>query len=380
MLTLKHMRGALSILVLTVALELLAAPALPDAAPEEIDVVYLNMSPPEDAWTQRFVGTMEGAARDLGIRLTVVQASHWPAETLATAERVLYGPQRPDYLVMVMRTTIGVRLLRLAEQARVPVVVINTGFTKDQAAQVGGPREHFSVWIGQILPDDEKAGYDLANTLISEARRQRRFGTDGRIHVVALTGLDTHPAAIEREKGLRRAVGEHEDVVLHQVAPAKGKFDEAKKKTALLLQRFPETSVIWAANDLMALGAIEALTVSGRDPGRDVIVGGMNWDPAALEAVRRGDLAVTFGGHHLEAAWALVLIYDHAHGVDFGTDGIDLRTELIPVTRENVDAVLRAARPIDFRSFSRAANPGRTGYAFTPEVALEPRRRAGPGP
>ncbi|MGA9524198.1 MAG: ABC transporter substrate-binding protein [Myxococcaceae bacterium] len=387
------MRGALSILVLTVAIEALAAPRLPEDPPRDddasIDVVFLNMFLPGEPWSEQVVSSMRAAAEDLGIHLTVEQAGRWPQEILLEAERLLTGPQRPDYLIVVAHPTIGVRLLRLAEQAHVPVLVINTGFSTEEQKEVGRPREHFSWWLGQVLPDDDKAGYDLATSLIAEARRAGRTAADGRIHVVALTGGTVHPASSEREKGLRRAVEAQENVVLHQAVDAKWEFDDAQRKTLLLLRRYPETSAIWAANDQMALGAIEAVTTTGRAPGRDMIVGGIGWVPQALRAVQEGELAVTFGGHFLEGAWALVLIYDHAHGKDFGTAGTVWRTELVPITREDLPGsmhVVGNGRPwdtMDFRSYSRVANPGRTGYRFSPAAlldALDAKRPTGPGP
>ena len=69
---------------------------------------------------------------------------------------------------------------------------------------------------------------------------------------------------------------------------------------------------------------------------------GLPPDQASIVAVTtffgRWNLAM---GHFLEGAWALVLLHDYHHGRDFGSEGLDWRTTQAPVSRDNVEAVLR---------------------------------------
>ena len=65
--------------------------------------------------------------------------------------------------------------------------------------------------------------------------------------------------------------------------------DPAKEETARLLPQFVDLDAILAANDSMALGAIDALA----EAGRSALVAGINGIPEAIGAIKQGRLAVT---------------------------------------------------------------------------------------
>jgi ribose transport system substrate-binding protein len=52
-------------------------------------------------------------------------------------------------------------------------------------------------------------------------------------------------------------------------------------------------TAVYAHNDQMALGAIEALKAAGLQPGRDVIVVSVDGEKAAFEAITKGELGAT---------------------------------------------------------------------------------------
>jgi ABC-type sugar transport system substrate-binding protein len=361
-----------SVLLLAVLVWWVAPRAL---AARPMKVAFIEASTP-GTWRDSVLSAMYEAAEDLGIEFTVHEAGHWPGETLSRVRGLLNGPDRPDYLIVTVHRAIGARVLEIAEQARVPVFVINSGLLEKERARFGGPREHLHQWIGQMLPDDEQAGYDLANRLLDEAVRQQKVAPDGRVQLVALGGTPVDQPTIEREKGLRRAVSERNDVNLLQVVEGDWTLEKAERKTSLLLRRYPDTAVIWAASDALALGAIAALHPLDREPGTDVLVGGINWAPRALEAVRHGELVATVGGHFLEGAWALVLLYDHHHGLDFARERVDWRSEMLTITRQNLARCLvflgdsQRWEEIDFRAFSKAENPDLKRYDFSFEALL----------
>ncbi|HEX8439193.1 ABC transporter substrate-binding protein, partial [Archangium sp.] len=346
-------RASVLLLALLVCLVAPRAPAV-----QPMKVTFIRASTP-GPWADELLAAMQAAAEDLGVDLSVYEAGHWPGETLTRVRGLLNGPDRPDYLVVSVHRAIGARVIELAEQARVPVFVLNAGLLEKERTRYGGPREHFRYWIGQMLPDDEKAGYELANRLVDEALRRKQVAPDGRVHLIALGGTPVDQATVEREKGLRRAVSERDDAILLQLVSAEWSFEEAARKTPLLLRRYPEATVIWAASDAMALGALASLHPLGREPGTHILVGGANWEPRALEAVRRGEMVATVDGHFLEGAWVMVLLYDHHHGLDFARERVDWRSEMLLITRENQARCLQFLRDsrrweaVDFRAFSK---------------------------
>jgi hypothetical protein len=115
-----------------------------------------------------------------------------------------------------------------------------------------------------------------------------------------------------------------------------------------------------------------------------VRVGGIDWTPPSLQAVREGRMVATLGGHFLEGAWALVLLHDFHHGRDFAAEGLDWRTQMVPITRDTVDTFLRFLEGgdwewIDFRAFSRVANPALKHYDFSLRALFAQRKLRVPG-
>ncbi|MFY0562535.1 ABC transporter substrate-binding protein [Archangium lansingense] len=333
-------------------------------------VAFLNMLAPSNPMQRSLAGVMEAAAHDLGIQLDQYNAAYWPGENLELLRRLVNGSQKPNYLIISMHRGIGVQILEIAEQAQVPVFVIITGLTSEEQTRFGGPRQHFKSWLGQMVPDDTAAGHRLAHLLRDAAHGQQPGPPEGRKGLVALKGR-SDDYAVKRSEGLNRALAELSDVeFLQGVYVIVWDPAMAQRRVSLLLRRYPELQLVWASNDVMALGAVQALEEAGRRPGVDVMVGGIGWTPQALQAVREGKLVTSLGGQLLQGAWALVLLYDYHHGKDFAAERLDWRTEMVAITRGNVDEHLRLLgdpswKKIDFRAFSKVANPTLKHYDFS---------------
>jgi len=316
-----------------------------------------------------YIKISQAAAKQLGMVFN--QHPSFRPETMeAETRRLLSGPDRPDYLVITIHRGIGVRLLEIAEKAKQPVFVINAGLLDEDRRRVGGPREHYKYWIGQMLPDDEGAGYELAKILIDRAMLDSRFNRNGQVSLAAFAGRAVDGAAVLRTLGLQRAVAENPRVRLVQVVPAAWDRAVARAKIPLLLERYPDVTAVWAANDGMALGAIAGLEAAGRKPGEDTLVGGMNWDSDAMQAVADGKLLATIGGHFLESVWTLVLLCDHHHGIDFATERVDWRSAMLPMSQENIHRYVPRLETIDwekinFRRLSKYFSPELKAYRFS---------------
>jgi ABC-type sugar transport system substrate-binding protein len=183
--------------------------------------------------------------------------------------------------------------------------------------------------------------------------------------------------AVEREKGLQRALADAPGVQLEQLVHSAWQRDKARRQLAGLLRRWPQTNLIWAANDPMALGALDALRDRGAAPGRDVLVMGLNLSAEALQEVHDGRMLASAGGHFLGGAWALVLLRDHHDGIDFAGEGLEQKFRMGMVDRANVDGYLARLGDqrwdrIDFRRFSRSFTPRLARHEFTLQKALGP--------
>jgi ABC-type sugar transport system substrate-binding protein len=216
----------------------------------------------------------------------------------------------------------------------------------------------------------------LATQLIEAAAHGGKLGTDGRVHVVALNGLRDSPAAGQRLQGLEQAMRRRPEAVLHQLVYADWDRQIARYQSAALLKRYPDTRVVWAASDSIALGAVAGIADSGLKAGNDVLVGGIDWATDGIRAVRDGTLLMTVGGHFMNGGWALVLLYDFFHGIDFVSAGVTFGTDMQTITRANVESLFPLLvesrwETFDFRQFSKARNPRLREYDFSLRAMLK---------
>lgn len=329
-------------------------------------VVFLS---PDDSRFWYLVSEfMVEVAADLDLNLEVLfdHDSH-RYSYLRIAEDVLGRENKPDYLVFMFKEQVSTRMLTYANEMGVKVFTIDTGVPAATKASVGGPRETLPNWIGHLAPDNVGAGRTLTTILEQQAQRLGLAGPGQSLPLVALSGTLDSSAAKDRQQGLVDAASANRSYIL-QLVDAEWSRKLAKTKTRVLLKRYPQVAAIWSASDGMALGAIDAAKQAGKRPGEDVLVGGVDWEPEALEAIRSGELAVSLGRHFMGGGLALLLLHDYHHGFDFSDDTSPpvLSYQLKPATIDNVDIVEKIMEPehwrnVDFRRFSRVVDVGEPG-------------------
>ena len=114
----------------------------------------------------------------------------------------------------------------------------------------------------------------------------------GKGGIVALGGIESNVPAIERKTGLMQALEAAPDVKLLDLQVANWSATEALEKTNAWLTQFgDEIGGVWAANDDMALAAVEALRADGR--AGKVPVTGIDGIQLAVEAILAGEMAGT---------------------------------------------------------------------------------------
>jgi ribose transport system substrate-binding protein len=114
----------------------------------------------------------------------------------------------------------------------------------------------------------------------------------GKGGVVALGGIESNVPAIERRKGLDEALAANKDVKLLDFQVANWSANEALTKVNAWLTQFgDQIGGIWAANDDMALAAVEALRAEGK--AGQIPVTGIDGIQLAVEAIQKKEMAGT---------------------------------------------------------------------------------------
>jgi len=172
--------------------------------------------------------------------------------------------------------------------------------------------------------DQYKIAFAAAEMLANE------IGGTGKIAI--LTGVPGNMTAIARTKGARDALKNFPGIEV--VGEWTGNWDRAEgsQKAQDILTAHPDLRGIVAANDEMALGALQA--VRGRNLVGKVAISGANGLPEAVKAVYRGDLAATVVTYCKDIGQAIVataLKMSDGHddkskyGIDTRFDAIDNR-------------------------------------------------------
>lgn len=326
-----------------------------------------------DAFWGPVVDFTQAACDNLGMNLKVYYADSNLIKMRRQVKKVARSKNPPDAIIVHNFIGVGISVLKEGEKAKVPVFLFNSGVDYKKA---GKPREKFKYWIGDMLPDDEGAGYDLANFLVDKAKKNKKTGPDGKVHVLGIEGKVSAAASILRKAGLERAMKKRNDAILHQIVPANWSQDEAKSRFLVMKKRYPHISVAWAASDLMSIGVTEAVKSLSMKPNKDIFTGGVDWAKPALDSVNSGIMTATGGGHFMEGGWVAVLLYDYLHGIDFAKETVMMRSKQHLLHDGNIGNYLKHFGggdwgKIDFKQFSKKLNPKIKKYKFGLNVLME---------
>lgn len=151
-----------------------------------------------------------------------------------------------------------------------------------------------------VDPNVAKAGVDyvtfMGSDFIEQGRRAAEWliaNSDGSEVIVELEGTTGSSPANDRKKGFDDAVAGQSGMTI--VASQSGDFarDKGRQVMETLLQSHPDVTVVYAHNDEMAIGAIQALEAAGRKPGVDVTLVSIDGTRDALQAIIDGKLGVS---------------------------------------------------------------------------------------
>jgi ribose transport system substrate-binding protein len=158
-----------------------------------------------------------------------------------------------------------------ARDRQVPVVIVDTRLDPKAAGDAG-------VEPKTIIGSDNNAGGKLAGEYaVTVTGRKARIGI--------LEGIPGHETGDSRLRGFRDAVAGHPGMTVAASQPANWERDQGFNVFQNMLQAHPDIDTVFAASDLMALGAIEAIAAAGKT-GRIRVIGFDALDDAraAIEA------------------------------------------------------------------------------------------------
>lgn len=260
-----------------------------------------------------FVQLRDGAqarADELGITLNIQDASDDPATQTnqlnnavsSGADVVIVNPTDSDSVVSAVEAL---------NNADIPVIAV------DRSSNGGE--------IASFIASDNVAGGNQAADALAAA-----IGEEG--DIIVLQGIAGSSASRDRGQGFAEGIAAYPNI--NVVAQQTAGFDrtEGLDVASNLLQAHPNVRAIFAENDEMALGALEAL---GARAGEDVMVVGFDGTADGLAAVKDGRMVATIAQQPGELGAQAV---EQAKKIlDEETPDQEVPVEVVTVTRDNVE-------------------------------------------
>jgi simple sugar transport system substrate-binding protein len=238
-------------------------------------VVGFSQIGAESGWRTAETESIQSEAKKRGIDLRFSDAQQKQENQIKALRAFL--AQRVDAIILAPVVETGWEpVLREIKRARIPVVLVDRGI------KVSDDSLYTTLIASDFVAEGRMAGEWLAKKL------------DGKGNVVELQGTAGAAPANDRKKGFAEALQKYP--ALRIVKSQSGDFTRAKGKEvmeAFLKAEGKNINAVYAHNDDMALGAIQAIEEAGLKPGKDVIVVSIDGIKPAFEAMVAGKLNCT---------------------------------------------------------------------------------------
>ena len=251
------------------------------AAESSITIAVFTKNSTNPAYAAfRLAADQIGQANGARIRHYVPKRPDNVAEQKAMVEDAI--KRRPDVVVFIPVDDVAmINSVKKLNEAEIPVVLA--------ANRLPG---RFVTYVGA---DDFDIGYREARYLFDH------LGGKGKI--VILEGKAGAPTSRERLRGYKKAL--HETPGIEVLASASGNYQHAdgKRVMARFLKRFPRIDALLAANDSMALGALEAL----KEAKRTATVVSINGILPAVKEIEAGNILASVDFNMFKSGCAATL-------------------------------------------------------------------------
>jgi ribose transport system substrate-binding protein len=164
-----------------------------------------------------------------------------------------------------------------ANRANIPVVIVDTRIDTAAATEAGAKAISF-------IGSDNYDGGRIAAKFVVES-------TQGKANVAVLEGIPGHETGDSRLRGFKEGIAASPAIKIVASQPANWERDQGFNVFQNMLQAHPEIDTVFACNDMMALGAMEAIRAAGKT-GKIRVVGFDAVDDAR-KAINDGTMAAS---------------------------------------------------------------------------------------
>lgn len=242
-----------------------------------------------------FVNMEKGARRaekELGVTLLVKTTSQETSveQQIQIVEELIR--MKVDAIVIAPADSLRlVPVLKSAQDAGIRIVNIDNRLDPEAMKKQGLAR------VPLISVDNEKNAYESVRLIAQSVTRTAR--------AAIIEGVRSADNSRLRTEGAERAFKENPHIQLVATETANWKIDEGYEVARRLFSTHPDISLLFCANDMMALGALKYLQESGRQAVKVVAFDALD---EAREAVKAGRMSVTVDQQAAEQGYQGVLL------------------------------------------------------------------------
>jgi len=250
-------------------------------------------------WNGPNAESIRDAARDAGIELRLEDARHSQEKQVATLRSFI--TRKVDVIVFSPVVDNGWEgVLREIRSAGIPVILM------DRHIEVSDESLYASLVGSDFVEEGRRAG----RWLLENTRN-----LPGEIDIVELQGSVGSAPANDRKQGFAEVIAA--DARHRIIRSESAEFDRARAREVMagfLQAEGKRIRVLFAHNDSMALGGIEAIEAAGFKPGSDILVIAIEGSRTGLEAIVAGKLNVTVECNPLLGPQLIAVVRDLAEG------------------------------------------------------------------
>ena len=229
---------------------------------------------------------MENGARDAADRLGVRFLTHGPEREVDVEKQMqivenLIQRKVDALCIAPCGSKEIVPAVVKANRAGIPVLVVDTRVDEGALRESGG-------YVVTFIGSDNFEGGRIAGKYIVQ-----RLGGKGRVAV--LEGIPGHETGDVRRRGFQQALASEPGMEIVASQTANWERDQGFNVFQNILQAHPDVEALFACNDLMALGAVEAIETSGKTG--EILVVGFDALEDAKEAILGGRMEGSVAQH-----------------------------------------------------------------------------------
>ncbi|MEV5836889.1 ABC transporter substrate-binding protein [Nocardia sp. NPDC052112] len=230
----------------------------------------------ESGWRTANTKSIQDAAAAAGIQLKFADAQQKQENQIKAIRTFIQ--QRVDVIAFSPVVASGWdTVLKEAKDAKIPVILT------DRAVDSADT----SLYVTFLGSDFVEEGRRAANWLVEASKN-----SNDTVNIAELQGTTGSAPATDRKKGFQEVIGA--DPKFKIIASQTAEFTRAKGKEVMqaFLAAHRDINVLYAHNDDMALGAIQAIEEAGLKPGKDIKIISIDGTRDAFQAMADGKINV----------------------------------------------------------------------------------------